>query len=225
MRTTWQRRLIASAILSSGLFILVACAEPARPSDTTGASNTPEKEDPRPDGSGDSDAPAAEPGESPQPEPPQSIATKLPDDCAALLAGDTITPGLEPFPDLAIRWAGAMLDPQTHSAVIASEQQLICGWGFPQSDAITVVTASVVSEATQRTLVDSLAQSVYSDATPKYREAGLELDAAYERPPSPDLQYITTVLLDGQVLVAVGQTTDGNFAADALRTIQQLNAP
>lgn len=212
MRTTWQCRLFASAVLGVGVFMLAACTEASKPKDPHGVEHSGDEE------SQGSEAPPQET------DPPTPAKVLLPDSCDALLTVETLGSDLQPFHDRAKGWAGAMLDAQSYAAVTGSEEPLLCGWGIPQSDAIAVVTASVISETERNTLVASFEGSTFADASAKYSDLGAETDHAVERPPAEDLQYITTVLIDGEVLIAVGQTTNGNFALDALRAVQQLNA-
>lgn len=221
MSTSWQCRLIASAILGAGLFALAACSVISEPSDPASVEQ-PSTDDPEESG-GSSEEPT-EPAEPASPADPAPVATQLPDGCGALLTAESLGGGLQPFHELATGWATTMLGPHTFDTVMESDQPLVCGWGMPQSDVITVVTASIISEPAKRALMKAFEGSVYADVSAKYNKLGLDTDVAYERPPSQDLQYVTTVLLDGPVLVAVGQTTNGNFAADALRSVQQLNA-
>ena len=155
---------------------------------------------------------------APDPEP-----AKLPKTCAELVPAEALVPELQSFDNRANSWASTMIDPKTYAAVVAGEPRLRCGWGVPESDVIAVVAVAVITPTAKKNLTKSLDASVFDDASAKFKESKLTIDAAYERPPAKDAPYMSTVLLDGSVLVAVSQTAQGDFAGEALRSIQRLN--
>ncbi|WP_017793322.1 hypothetical protein [Leucobacter salsicius] len=210
MSTSRQRRLIASTILGAGLFVMVACTDSPDPADS------PAVEQPGTEAPAAPVTPPAEPSVEP-------ASVQVPTDCDSLIPAESIASGMQQYPDRAPRWAATMFGPKTHETVMAGDSLLTCAWGFPQSDVIAVVSVSLISEAAKSGLLTSLKGSIYEDASAFYKDLGVEAEIAYKRPPSNDLQYVSTVLIDGPVLVAASQTTDGEFAGKALQSIQGLN--
>lgn len=214
MRTSWQSCLITSAIVGTGLFSLAAC--------TVGPDSveSPAVEQP------DSTAPEKPATPAPVEEPPASaeqMTVELPTDCDALIPANLLAPEMQQYPDKVAGWAITMFGPKTHETVLAGESLLMCGWGLPNSDALAVVAVSIISEPAKNALAASLEGSIYADVSAAYKDQGIDTDLAYTRPPAEALQYIATVLIDGPVVVATAQTTNGEFAGDAMRSIQRLN--
>lgn len=212
MRESRQRRLIASAILSAGLLVVAACTAAPVPVDPPAVEQPPPETPEKP----------ASPVEKPSP-PVEPATVRLPTDCDALIPAAALAPGLQQYPNLVPGWAITMFGPKTHEVVLAGDSLLMCGWGLPQSDAIAVVAVSIVSEPAKSALIASLKGSIYEDASGFYKDLGVDPEVAYKRPPAQDLQYVSTVLIDGLVVVAASQTINGEFAGEALRTIQGLN--
>ena len=213
--------------------MLAACTAASHPADTPNPSAPHAEEHPGSAGPGDPGNPSdgAPSGNGTADEAPidgASPATdpepaKLPNTCAGLYQSESTTAGHQSFDDLAQDWAVTLFGPKTYEAVTSGDPQLICGWGLPNSDAIAVVAVSVISDREKSELVAALEGSEYEDVSKPYAKVGLSTDLAYERPPTKDMQYVSTVLIDGSVLIAVSQTTAGDFAPAALRTIQRLN--
>lgn len=233
-----QSRLIASAVLSAGMFMLAACtAAPDQGSKPGNSAPHADEHSGEHSGSTESGGPgspsddatsgkapsgkAPSEGAAPAPDPEPA---KLPKTCAELVPADALVPELRSFDNRANSWASTMIDPKTYAAVVAGEPRLRCGWGVPESDVIAVVAVAVITPTAKKNLTETLDASVFDDASAKFKDAELTLDAAYERPPAKDAPYMSTVLLDGSVLVAVSQTAQGDFAGEAMRSIQRLNA-
>lgn len=107
-----------------------------------------------------------------------------------------------------------LLGPRTMDALKSGEQTVYCGWGIPQSGAIAYLGATVIEESTKNELIESLRNSVYVEAEAK----GVE--ARFIQTPRADHQYSDHIIIDGDLLIAVAHTIEGNFADDAFQAIR-----
>lgn len=114
----------------------------------------------------------------------------------------------------AVAYIDELLGPKTFAALQDGDQSIYCLWGITGSDALASFGAAIIEGSAKRDLLAALRSSVFEELS------NGQVEAQFIRPISEDHRYTEEVLIDGDVLIAVGHTIGGNFADLALSSIR-----
>lgn len=148
------------------------------------------------------------------------VATMLPTSCAEVLPDSALKraePRIELFDtagELVVERLEFEVGPLTMATLLGGEQQLYCAFGIRQTDGGGNLGIAVITEQAKAELLEALRSSVYLSVDPRAAEF------AFFQGPSADHRYSEEVLIDGDVLIVVPHTVGGDFAWDALSSIQ-----